>query len=60
MPGLGNAVRDTANTSIIDSLNKMGQPTEIDKKPAIVLPLRVSDGSVYLGMIPLGDLPPLF
>jgi hypothetical protein len=60
MPGLGNAVRDTANTSIIDSLNKMGQPTEIDKKPAIVLPLRVSDGSVYLGMIPLGELPPLF
>jgi|SRR5581483_1861678 len=60
MPGLGNAVRDTANSSIIDSLNKMGQPTEIDNKPAIVLPLRVSDGSVYLGMIPLGDLPPMF
>jgi hypothetical protein len=60
MPGLGNAVRDSANTSIIDNLNKMGQPTQIDNKPAIVLPLRVSDGSVYLGMIPLGELPPLF
>jgi hypothetical protein len=60
MPGLGNAVRDTANTSIIDNLNKMGQPTQIDNKPAIVLPLRVSDGSVYLGMIPLGELAPLF
>ena len=60
MPGLGNAVRATANNSIIDSLNKMGQPTEIDNKPAIVLPLRVSDGSVYLGMIPLGELPPMF
>jgi hypothetical protein len=60
MPGLGNAVRDTANSSIVDNLKKMGQPTEIDNKPAVVLPLRVSDGSVYLGMIPLGDLPPLF
>jgi len=25
-----------------------------------VLPLRVSDGSVYLGMVPLGEVPPLF
>jgi hypothetical protein len=60
MPWLGNIVRDTTNSSIVDNLKKMGQPTEIDNKPAIVLPLRVSDGSVYLGMIPLGDLPPLF
>ena len=60
MPGLSGVVRDSANASLIDSLNKMGQPTEIDKKPAIVLPLRFSDGSVYLGMIPLGNVPPLF
>jgi hypothetical protein len=60
MPGLGSAVRDSANASVIDSLNKMGQPTDIDKKPAIVLPLRFSDGSVYLAMLPLGDVPPLF
>jgi hypothetical protein len=60
MPGLGGAIRSTANASIIDNLNKMGQPTEIDKKPAIMLPLRFSDGSAYLGMIPLGEVPPLF
>ncbi len=60
MPGLGGAIRSTATASVIDSLNKMGQPTEIDNKPAIVLPLRFSDGSAYLGMIPLGDVPPLF
>jgi hypothetical protein len=60
MPGLSGVVRDSANSSLIDNLNKMGQPTAIDKKPAIVLPLRFSDGSVYLGMIPLGDVPPLF
>ncbi len=60
VPGLGGALRDTANASLIDNLKKMGQPTEIDKKPAIVLPLRFSDGSIYLGMLPLGEAPPLF
>jgi len=60
VPGLGNALRDTANASLVDNLKKMGQPTEVDKKPAIVLPLRFADGAVYLGMVPLGDVPPLF
>lgn len=60
LPGLGGAVRDSANASIVDNLNKMGQPTAIDGKPAIVLPLRVADGAVYLAMVPLGNVPPLF
>lgn len=60
MPGLGGVVRDSATASVIDNLNKMGQPTEIDKKPAIVLPLNFSDGFVSLGMVPLGEVPALF
>ena len=60
MPGLSDVVRQSANAGIIENLKKMGQPTEIDNKPAIVLPLRVSDGLVTLGMIPLGQIPPLF
>ena len=60
MPGLSGVVRDSAAASVIDSLNKMGQPTEIDKKPAIVLPLNFSDGFVSLGMVPLGEVPALF
>jgi hypothetical protein len=60
MPGLSGVVRESANANIIDNLNKMGQPTEIDKKPAVVLPLNVSDGFVSLGMLPLGQVPPLF
>jgi hypothetical protein len=60
MPGLSGVVRDSATVSVIDNLNKMGQPTEIDKKPAIVLPLNFSDGFVSLGMLPLGEVPPLF
>src|ERR1700719_745027 len=60
MPGLGGVVRDSAAASVIDNLNKMGQPTEIDKKPAIVLPLNFSDGFVSLGMVPLGEVPALY
>ena len=60
VPGLSGVVRDSANASLIENIKKMGQPTEIDKKPAIVLPLRFSDGLVSLGMIPLGEVAPLF
>ncbi len=60
VPGLSGVVRDSTNASLIDNLKKMGQPTEIDKKPAIVLPLRFSDGAMYLGMIPVGSVPALF
>ena len=45
---------------MIDNIKKMGKPTEIDKKPAVALPLRVDDGIIYLGLIPLGVVPPLF
>ncbi len=60
MPGLSGVVREGANATLIENLKKMGQPTEIEKKPAILLPLRITDGSLYLGMIPLGTVPPLF
>jgi hypothetical protein len=60
VPGLGGALRESANGGLVDNLKKMGQPTEIDKKPAILLPLRFSDGLIYLGMVPVGEVPPLF
>jgi hypothetical protein len=60
MPGLSGVVREGTNASLIDNIKKMGQPTEIGKKPAVALPLRVNDGVIYLGLIPLGVVPPLF
>lgn len=60
VPGLSNAVRAGANASVIENIKKMGQPTEIDHKPAILLPLRVTDSAIYLGVVPLGTVPPLF
>jgi hypothetical protein len=60
MPGLGDVVRQSASSSVIDNIKKMGQLAEIDKKPAIALPLRVTDGVIFIGLIPLGVVPPLF
>ncbi len=60
LPGLSGVVRDQTNASLIDSIKKMGEPTEIDKKPAIALPLRVADGVIYVGIIPVWIVPALF
>jgi hypothetical protein len=53
-------VRNSAAASLIDNLKRMGQPAQIDNKPAVALPLRFADGSVYLGIIRIGEVPPLF
>jgi hypothetical protein len=60
VPGLGNAIRDSANASVIDSVKRMGQPTTIDGQPATLLPLRFVDGAIYLGMLRVGEVPPLY
>jgi hypothetical protein len=60
IPGLSGALRESANASLVENLKKMGEPTAIDGQPAIVLPLRFVDSSVYLGMLRVGELPPLF
>jgi hypothetical protein len=59
-PGLSGALRDSVNASVVDNLKKMGKPAEIDNKPATILPLRFADGSVYLGILLIGEVPPLF
>jgi hypothetical protein len=60
MPGLSGVVRQGANASVIDDLKKMGKPTQIDDKPATALPLRFANGSVYLGILRIGEVPALF
>jgi hypothetical protein len=60
VPGLGETLRATANATVIENLKKMGQPTSIGNQPAIVLPLRFNDGAIYLGVLRLGEAPPLF
>jgi hypothetical protein len=60
IPGLGGALRQTASASMIENLKKMGEPSTIDNRPATILPLRFSDGAIYLGMLRVGEAPPLF
>jgi hypothetical protein len=60
MPGLGNVARQNAGPAIVAGLNMMGQPTELEGKRAVSLPLRFDDGMVSLGPLKLGAVPPLF
>jgi hypothetical protein len=60
VPGLSDTIRETANASVIENLKKMGEPTAIDGRRAILLPLRFVNGTVYLGMLRIGEAPALF
>jgi hypothetical protein len=60
IPGLSGALRQTASASMIENFKKMGEPTTIENRPATILPLRFSDGAIYLGMLRVGEAPPLF
>ena len=59
-PGLGNLARRNAGPALAMGLAFLGQPTELEGKPAHALPLRFNDGKVTLGPFPLGETPPLF
>jgi hypothetical protein len=60
MPGLGNVARKNAGPAIVAGVSLMGQPTELEGKRAVLLPLRFDDGVVSLGPLKLGVTPSLF
>ena len=60
LPGLGGVVRESASAGLIETIKRMGEPTKLDGKPAVALPLRVADGIVYVGIIPVAVVPALF
>jgi hypothetical protein len=60
MPGLGNIARQNAGPAVIAGLGLIGQPTDLEGKRAMAVPLRFADGMVSMGPIPLGPTPPLF
>lgn len=59
-PGLGGIARHNAAPALNAALNFIGQPTELEGKRAVTLPLNFRDGVVTLGPIPLGQAGPLF
>jgi hypothetical protein len=60
MPGLGNVARQNAAPMITAGVGLMGQPTELEGKRAVSLPLRFDDGVVSLGPLKIGMVPPLY
>jgi hypothetical protein len=60
VPGLGQVARQNAGPGILLGLGALGQRTTLEGKAAMALPLRFVDGAVFLGPIPVGQIPPLF
>jgi hypothetical protein len=60
MPGLGGAVRNNSGAIAAAGVAAMGQQTQLEGKPAVMLPLRFADGTAYLGQLRIGPTPPLF
>jgi hypothetical protein len=59
-PGLGDVARQQAGANIALGITMLGEQTTLEGKRAVTLPLRFTDGSVFLGPIPIGNTPALF
>jgi hypothetical protein len=60
LPGLGGAVRNNSGSLAAVGVAMLGQPTELEGKKAVSLPLKFTDGAVFLGPIKVGETQPLF
>ncbi|HVZ54610.1 MAG TPA: DUF2125 domain-containing protein [Pseudolabrys sp.] len=60
MPGLGGLARQQAGQNISAGINLIGEPTTLEGRRAVTVPLRFSDGAVFLGPVPIGKTPALF
>jgi hypothetical protein len=59
-PGLGDVARQQAGANLSAGINMLGKPATLEGRNAVTLPLRLKDGTAYLGPIPLGPTPALF
>jgi len=59
-PGLGDVAREQAGANLSAGIGMLGRPAELEGRQAVTLPLRLKDGTTYLGPIPLGPTPALF
>jgi hypothetical protein len=60
IPGLGKVVKQNANIGVAAGINALGKEATLEGKPARTFPLRFADGTVYLGPLKVGQVPPLF
>ncbi len=59
-PGLGDVAREQAGANLSAGIGMLGRPAELEGRKAVTLPLRLKDGTAYLGPVPLGPTPALF
>ena len=60
VPGLGNIARDNAGTGIAAGIGLLGEQTQLEGRRAVVLPLRITNGDMFLGQLSVGQINPLF
>ena len=60
IPGLGKAVKQNANVGVAAGINALGTEAVLEGRKARAFPLRFTDGTVFLGPLKVGQVPPLF
>ncbi len=60
IPGLGKAVKQNTNVGVAAGINALGTEAVLEGKKARAFPLRFVDGTVYLGPLKVGQVPPLY
>jgi hypothetical protein len=60
IPGLGKVVKQNVNVGVMAGINSLGKEAELEGKKARAFPLRFVDGTVYIGPLKVGQIPPLF
>jgi len=60
IPGLGKAVKQNANVGVAAGINALGKEAVLEGKKARAFPLRFVDGTVFLGPLKVGQVPPLY
>ncbi len=60
IPGLGKVVKQNVNVAAAAGINALGKEADLEGKKARSFPLRFVDGTVYLGPLKVGQVPPLF
>src|SRR4030081_401486 len=60
IPGLGKGVKQNANVGVAAGINALGKDAVLEGKKARSCPLRFVDGTVFLGPLKVGQVPPLY
>ncbi|MGZ3409782.1 MAG: DUF2125 domain-containing protein [Xanthobacteraceae bacterium] len=60
LPGLGGAVRNNQGGIAAAGITLLGEPRDLEGRKATAVPLRFSEGMVYLGPLQIGRMSPLF